>query len=62
MPEDLEHIKNMLAENNRLLKENNEMLKKLTDPEAVKIENENDFFMNIVANIVAKKLETKFGL
>lgn len=62
MQEEIESIKKMLEENNRLLKENNELLKRLTDPEAAKIENENDFFMNVVANIVAKNLEQKFGL
>lgn len=59
----------MDEEDKRLLRENNEMLKELlgiarkyTDPEFLKAENDNDFFMNIVANIVAKKLEQKFGL
>ena len=62
MNEDLEHIKRMLEENNKLLKENNEMLKRLVDPEAIRAENENDFFMNVVANIVAKQLERKYNL
>lgn len=57
------------SEELRLLRDNNEMLKELlamarqhTDPDYIKSENDNDFFMNVVANIVAKRLEQKFGL
>lgn len=64
-----EEEKRILLENNRIIKENNAMLKELleiarkyTDPENIKSENDNDFFMNVVANILAKKLEKKFGL
>lgn len=52
----------LLRENNKMLKELLEISHKYTDPEFLKSENDNDFFMNVVANIVAKKLETKFGL
>ena len=45
-----------------MLKELLEIALKYTDPEFLKSENDNDFFMNVVANIVAKKLETKFGI
>lgn len=57
-----EEEKRLLRENNAMLKELLERARKFTDPEALKAENDNDFFMNVVANIVAKKLETKFGI
>lgn len=57
-----EEEKRLLRENNAMLKELLEIARKFTDPEFLKAENDNDFFMNVVANIVAKKLETKFGL
>lgn len=57
-----EEEKRLLRENNKMLKELLEIARKYTDPEFLKAENDNDFIMNIVANIVAKKLESKFGL
>lgn len=57
-----EEEKRLLRENNAMLKELLEIARKYTAPENIKAENDNDFFMNVVANIVAKKLETKFGL
>lgn len=45
-----------------MLKELLEIARKYTDPEYLKNENNNDFFMNVVANIVAKKLEQKYGV
>lgn len=57
-----EEEKRLLSENNKMLKELLEIARKYTDPEFLKSENENDFIMNIVANILAKKLEQKFGL
>lgn len=57
-----EEEKMLLMENNKILKELLEIARKYTDPEFLKSENENDFIMNIVANILAKKLEQKFGL
>lgn len=57
-----EEEKRLLRENNKMLKELLEIARKYTDPEFLKSENENDFIMNIVANILAKKLEKKIGL
>lgn len=57
-----EEDKKLLRENNAMLKELLEIARKYTDPEFLKAENDNDFFMNVVANLVAKKLETKFGI
>lgn len=57
-----EEEKRLLRENNEMLKELLEIARKYTDQEFLKSENDNDFFMNVVANIVAKKLETKFGI
>lgn len=57
-----EEEKRLLRENNEMLKELLKIARKYTDPEFLKSENDNDFFMNVVANIVAKKLETKFGI
>lgn len=59
-------ILRLLKENNEILKENNRILKELLDilkvisnPENIKKDNENDFYMNIAANLVAKQLEDK---
>lgn len=57
-----EEEKRLLRENNKMLKELLEIARKYTDPEFLNSENENDFIMNIVANILAKKLEKKIGL
>lgn len=57
-----EEEKRLLRENNKMLKELLEIARKYTDPEYLKNENNNDFFMNVVANIVAKKLEQKYGV
>lgn len=57
-----EEEKRLLRENNEMLKDLLEIARKYTAPEFLKAENDNDFFMNVVANIVAKKIEAKFGL
>ena len=51
----------------RLTRENNQMLHELRQgiiilSEFVKHDSENDLFNNVVANILAKRLEDKFGL
>ena len=61
MDEESEELR-LLRENNKMLKELLEIARKYTDPEYLKNENNNDFFMNVVANIVAKKLEQKYGV
>lgn len=61
MDEESEELR-LLRENNKMLKEMLEIARKYTDPEYLKNENNNDFFMNVLANIVAKKLEQKFGI
>lgn len=61
MDEEIEKLR-LLRENNKMLKELLEIARKYTDPEYLKNENNNDFFMNVLANIVAKKLEQKFGI
>lgn len=61
MDEESEELR-LLRENNKMLKELLEIARKYTDPEYLKNENNNDFFMNVLANIVAKKLEQKFGI
>ena len=61
MDEESEELR-ILRENNKMLKELLEIARKYTDTEYMKNENNNDFFMNVVANIVAKKLEKIFGL
>ena len=61
MDEESEKLR-LLRENNKMLKELLEIARKYTDPEYLKNENNNDFFMNVLANIVAKKLEQKFGI
>ena len=53
---------NILRENNRMLKELLVIVKKFTDPDNLSQENENDFYMNILANLIAKKIENKFKL
>ena len=57
-----EEALNILRENNRMLKELLVIVKKFTDPDNLSQENENDFYMNILANIVAKKIENKIKL
>lgn len=61
MDDESEELK-LLRENNKMLKELLEIARKYTNPDFLKAENDNDFIMNVVANIVAKKLESKFGL
>lgn len=61
MDEESEELK-LLRENNMMLKELLEIVRKHTSPAFIQAENDNDFLMNVVANIVAKKLETKLGL
>lgn len=65
MSEDLEHIKNMLAENNRLLKENNELLKSIHAILKDMTSSEtrlNDFLLSVDANLFASALQKGFGL
>ena len=57
-----EEILNILRENNRMLKELLGIAKKFTDPDNLSQENENDFYMNILANLVAKKIENQFKI
>lgn len=57
-----EEALNILRENNRMLKELLVIVKKFTDPDNLSQENENDFYMNILANLIAKKIENKFKL
>ena len=52
----------LLRENNTMLKELLEIARNHTSPAFIQAENDNDFLMNVVANLVAKKLENKFGL
>ena len=47
----------LLRDNNKILKELLEIAHKITSPDYIKTENENDFYMNVVANLVAKKIE-----
>lgn len=61
MDEESEQLK-LLKENNMMLKELLEIARKHTSPAFIQAENDNDFIMNVVANIIAKKLETRFGL
>lgn len=57
-----EEVLNILRENNRMLKELMGIVKKFTDPDNLSQENENDFYMNILANLVAKKIENQFKI
>lgn len=57
-----EEVLNILRENNRMLKELLGIVKKLTDPDNLSQENENDFYMAILANLAAKKIENKLGI
>lgn len=52
----------LLRENNQILKELLEITRRYTDPERIREDNNNDFFMNVIANITAKQLEQKYGL
>lgn len=47
----------LLRDNNKMLKELLEIAHKFTSPEFIRSENENDFYMNVVANLIAKKIE-----
>lgn len=55
----LKENNDVLKENNKILKELLSMLKVISNPENIKKDNENDFYMNIAANLVAKRLEDK---
>lgn len=57
-----EEEKRMIRENNEMLKELLDIARKHTDPNYIQADNDNDFLMNVIANIVAKKLEQKFKL
>ena len=59
MEEKLQEILTLQQENNALLKELVTMMKKLQSPEYLAEENTIDFFMNVVANIVASNIENK---
>lgn len=59
---DESEILRLLRENNQMLKELLEITRRYTDPERIKEDNNNDFFMNVIANITAKQLEDKYGL
>ncbi len=52
-------ILKLLRENNSLLKEIVSILRKLQSPEYLAEENAIDFFMNIVANLVASDIDKK---
>lgn len=49
----------ILKENNKILKESLDILKAISNPDHINKDNENDFYMNILANLVAKKLENR---
>lgn len=57
--EETQEILQLLRKNNALLKEAVTILRKLQDPEYIMEENTNDFLMNVVANLVASKIERK---
>lgn len=58
--EEEEELLRMSRENNQMIHELRDDVKKLT--EFVKHDSENDLFNNVVANILAKRLEDKYGL
>lgn len=49
----------LLRENNAMLKEMLDILRKTQDPNFQMEENATDFFMNIVANLVANDIERR---
>ena len=53
----MEEILQLLRENNEMLKEIVTILRKIQDPDYIMEENTTDFLMNIVANLVASKIE-----
>lgn len=53
-----EEDKKLLRENNKILKECLDMLKKMSSDETKRY----NFFLNVMANLVAKKLEKLFRL
>lgn len=53
----MEEILQLLRENNEMLKEIVNILRKIQDPDYIMEENTTDFLMNIVANLVASKIE-----
>lgn len=55
--EETQEILRLLRENNEMLKEIVAILRKTQDPDYIMQENTTDFIMNIVANIVASKIE-----
>lgn len=58
--EEEEELLRLTRENNQMLHELRQDIRILT--EFVKHDSENDLFNNVVANILAKRLEDKFGL
>lgn len=57
--EETQEILTLLRENNSMLKEIVGILRKMQDPDYLMEENTTDFLMNIVANLVASKIEGK---
>lgn len=55
--EEVQEILWLLRENNEMLKEIVTILRKTQDPDYIMQENTTDFLMNIVANLVATKIE-----
>lgn len=55
--EEVQEILWLLRENNEMLKEIVTILRKTQDPDYIMEENTTDFLMNIVANLVATKIE-----
>jgi hypothetical protein len=55
--EEIQEILSLLRENNEILKEVVSILRKTQDPDYLMEENTTDFLMNIVANLVASKIE-----
>lgn len=53
----MEEILQLLRENNEMLKEIVTIFRKIQDPDYIMEENTTDFLMNIVANLVASKIE-----
>lgn len=55
--EEIQEILSLLRENNEILKEVVSILRKTQDPDYLMEENTTDFLMDIVANLVASKIE-----
>ena len=57
--EETQEILRLLRENNEMLKEILAILRKTQDPDYIMEEDTTDFIMNIVANLVASKIERR---